>query len=124
MSSVTYFPLQYHYFAAQSPSTLMQLSHHGTSLKLCCGTNTALDVATIHKQLLPLPCACSVSKVAASCHSRRVLCVLRSISSPIKRMTAAIAEFLNFCQDGVNFAMCSGILLRNNDNSAQHMNQF
>jgi hypothetical protein len=31
---------------------------------------------------------------------------------------AAMAEFLNFCQDGVKAVMCSGILLKNNDDSA------
>jgi hypothetical protein len=41
--------LEYHYFAAQSPATPMQLSHHGTSLKFCCGTNMALVLATVQK---------------------------------------------------------------------------
>lgn len=123
MSSVTYFPLEYHYFAAQSPTTLMQLSHHGKSLKFCCGTNMALVLATIQKQLLPRPCACSVSNVASR-YSSSVLFVLHSVSSPVKRLTAVMAEFLNLCQDGVNAATCSGILSKNNGNSVQRADHF
>ena len=118
ISSVTY-----HYFAAQSPSALLQLSNRGTNLKFCCRTNTALVLVTMHKQLLPLPCAFSVSNVA-SCYSKRIFSVLHFVSPPVKRLTAAMAEFLNLCQDEVNAVMCSGILSKNNDNAAQHMNHF
>lgn len=98
------FPLKYQYFSAQSPSALMQLSHHGTSLKFCCGCLSNQSQTATSTSLCLFSQQCSQLLLLQACF------VLRSVLSPVRRLTSAMEEFLTFCQDGVHAPMCSGIL--------------